>query len=218
MAGARDPGGGRRGHALPRRPAGRHQRRGGRNHVPDRARHRLRRHRAGRARAGRARRAHRRRAGAAAAAPGGDRTDRLVRRPGRAAAERALAAAASPPAPSPEAARGSASPVRRRHLGHAHGHQGRPDLQRLAHPALHRPGSPVQVRPGQGLPARGRRAPVRHVPGRVHPRGRSLHLRDAARAVRARRIPRSGPSARSSTTWTARTTSSAGPRRRASPR
>ena len=44
------------------------------------------------------------------------------------------------------------------------------------------PRGPVQVRAGQGLPAGAGRAALRHVRGRVHPRGRPLHLRGPARA------------------------------------
>ena len=124
-----------------------------------------------------------------AARPG--RRDRLLRRQrargGRGAARR----------PRGPAARGRAgrSPAGSRptslgelhgpDLGDAPGRPRRPHRLGLADPPLHRPGGPLQVRAGQGLRARAGRAALRHVRGRVHPRGRPLHLRGAAGARRA---------------------------------
>ena len=92
----------------------------------------------------------------------------------------------------------------------------RPHRLGLADPSVHRPGGPVQVRPGQGLHAGPGRAPLRHVRGRVHARGRPLHLRGPAGAGRPGRSRAPRPSPRSCTTSTSRTASSAATRQRAS--
>ena len=106
--------------------------------------------------------------------------------------------------------------LRRAHLGHAPGRPCRPHRLGLADPPLHRPGGPLQVRAGQRLRAGAGRAALRHVRGRVHARGRPLHLRGAAEPRRPRRPGAAAPSARSSTTSTSRTASSGARRRPAS--
>ena len=65
-------------------------------------------------------------------------------------------------------------------LGDPPGRSRRPHRVGLADPPVHRPGGPVQVRVGQRLCPGTRRDPLRHVRGRVHARGRSLHLRGPA--------------------------------------
>ena len=93
---------------------------------------------------------------------------------GRARARRPRESRAAARTPRPRRAQGP-------DLGDAHGRPRRPHRLGLADPPLHRPGGPLQVRARQGLRPRARRAPLRHVRGRVHPRGRPLHLRGAAR-------------------------------------
>ena len=101
-------------------------------------------------------------------------------------------------------------------LGDAPGRAGRSHRLGLADPPLHRSRRALQVRARQGLRARSRRAALRHVRGRVHPRGRPLHLRGAARPRRPGRPGARARSARSSTTSTSRTASTAARRRPAS--
>ena len=75
-------------------------------------------------------------------------------------------------------------------LGDAARRACRPHRLGLADPPVHRPGrarSSSCRRKGYG---REGRTPLRHVRGRVHPRGRPLHLRGAAAAQRTATIPR----------------------------
>ena len=104
----------------------------------------------------------------------------------------------------------------RPNLGHPAGRVRGPDRQRLADPSVHRPRGAVQVRPARGY---------RPEPGELrfdmfeaeytHEGERCTFQTLVARfGLRDRPSP---PSARSSTTSIARTSSSAGPRPRASP-
>ena len=69
-------------------------------------------------------------------------------------------------------------------VGHPHRDQRRSDGERLAHPAFIDPkAGSSSSRPAATGP--GGRAPLRHVRGRVHPRGRPLHVRGALRASRS---------------------------------
>ena len=138
--------------------------------------------------------------------------------PGRAAAERALAGAASPPAPSAEAAEAGASPVR----GATWVTRTGVKVDRISSAWLIRrfidPAARFKFVAREGLPAR-RPASSGSTCSRASTPTREIAApsRPCSRGSGSP-IPRSGRSARSSTTWTARTTSSAGPRRRASPR
>ena len=76
----------------------------------------------------------------------------------------------------------------------------------------------VQVCCREGLSSPAGRASFRYVRSRVHPRGRSLHVRGAAAEKRQATTPHWRRSARSCTTSTSRTASSRAPRREALPR
>ena len=91
---------------------------------------------------------------------------------------------------------------RQQDLGDARARADRPHRLGLADPPLHRRGGALQVRARPQLRAARRRGALRHVRGRVHPRGRPLHLRGAGAARRPRRSGAWAPSARSSTTST----------------
>ena len=77
-------------------------------------------------------------------------------------------------------------------LGHAARRACRPHRIGMADPALRRPRRPVQVRASQGLPTGAGRGALRHVRGRVHPRGRPLHFRGPVRANGPRRAGAAG--------------------------
>src|SRR5262249_12216624 len=88
--------------------------------------------------------------------------------------------------------------VPRPDLGHAPRHPRRPHGERLADPPLHRSRCALRLRRDARLPPCAGRAAPRHVRGRVHARGRPLHLRGPARAhgprgSRARRARRDRP-------------------------
>ena len=155
------------------------------------------------------------RGAAAAAAPArrGGRA-RPFDAPGRADAEHALARRRQAPARQPRPGHGPGPPsAARRDVGHPPPPQGRPPLERLAHPPLHRPGGALRLRRPGDPPPLARPAALRHVRGRVRPRRRALHLRDAARPLRARRARRSRDSPRWCTTSTSRSRATATRRR-----
>ena len=72
-------------------------------------------------------------------------------------------------------------------VGDAAGRLRRSHCIGLADPSLHRSGRALPICPGEGPRAAGRRTALRHVRGRVHPRGRSLHVRGAAGQARPER-------------------------------
>ncbi len=110
----------------------------------------------------------------------------------------------------------AASPLRRQGLGDARARADRSHRLGLAGPPLHRSAARFKFVPGSATQPRSRRGALRHVRGRVHPRGRPLHLRGAAASVRASTIRRWPPSARSSTTSISRTASTGARKRPAS--
>src|SRR6185312_3602221 len=73
------------------------------------------------------------------------------------------------------------------HLGDPRRNLCRPDRQRVADPAVHRPRRSLQVRRCGHVSRGGGGASLRHVSRRVHPRRRSVHVRDAARPLWHRR-------------------------------
>ena len=137
------------------------------------------------------RRAHQARARSTETTPCGHRDHRLLRGAAPPGGSRSVGATrgAGPPARSssltgPSFTRRGAA---RSYLGDPAGGLHRPHCERVADCPVHRLGGAIQVRRPRGVPAAAGRAPLRHVRGRLHPRGGRLHLRDPRHALRPRR-------------------------------